>query len=214
MKQLMFIVSCLVFVTVFGQNQNTLTLENTLTGKTKTLKLDRASYISLYIDSLDGSNSGGINYTSYDATKSTFGKQEMIFKFEEYSTYNDTWNGESNYYTESFGYLENDSLIKLPYVDENKNIDLRLTYQTRFRNFLSTAGAGICIAAIVNAIIVSPIAGLNNGSFTNYNWNRFLQYELYSAGGLATGLTLGVCFMEKDFYFQTTSSYYKTWRVK
>lgn len=76
MKQLMFIVSCLVFVTVFGQNQNTLTLENTLTGKTKTLKLDRASYISLYIDSLDGSNSGGINYTSYE----TGGNQKHFWK--------------------------------------------------------------------------------------------------------------------------------------
>lgn len=198
----------------YAQENKMITLENTLTGKTKTLNLERASYMTLYIDSLYDSNTAGISYTTYDPTKSTFGKQEMIFKFEEFYSYNDLWNGESNYYSENYGYLENDSLIKLPYTNENRNIDLRLTYQTRFRNFLSTVGAGICVAAIVNAVIVSPIAGLNNGSFSNYNWSRFLQYELYSAGGLAAGLTLGVCFMERDFYFQTTSSYYKTWSVK
>ncbi|MBI3136417.1 MAG: hypothetical protein HYZ14_17210 [Bacteroidetes bacterium] len=195
------------------QNGSTLYLENTVNGKIKKLKLDRTAYMTLYIDSLDGAGGGGLSYTTFDPLKSSFGKQEMIFAFEEYTTYSDVWSGESNYYSESYGYLEPDSLVKLPYQNSNREIDLRLTHQTRFRNAMYNFGVGVCIAALFNAVIISPVAGMNNGSFSNYNWNRFLQYELYSAAGLAGGITLGVSFLERDFYFQTTSSYYSVWRV-
>jgi hypothetical protein len=194
--------------------QKYLYLQNTINHKVKRLNLENTSYFSISIDSMNGDYESGHTYSAYDPSGSVFGNDEVIFTFWQHSFFENYTDANNTYhYTQDYSDLLIDSTIRLTYVKENTNLDFYITYQTKARRFMYGFGVGLFCASLFNAVFVSPMLGMENGSFQNYNWNRLWKSELYSGLGLAVSIPVSLLFYEKTYYFQTTSSYYKLWRV-
>lgn len=215
MKHFTLLLFCLTYTLSFAQtSQRYLLLENTLKGKTKRLNLEKAAYFTITRDSSDGQTDFSETYTSYTPDECAFGSERVIFKFGEYSSYENSYGADNSYrYREDYAELAADSTIQFNYGPENNRIDLYLTYQTKSRRALYSFGVGLFCTSLFSSVVVAPLVGMNNGSFKNYNWSRLWKFELYSGIGLAVSIPVSVLFLEKNYYFQTTSSYYPIWRV-
>ena len=211
---LVFLFAIASFITLAQNGQQYLYLQNTMNQKLKKLKLESTAYFSVSIDSSNGNTQSSRSYTTYNPTETAFENGEINFRFSAYSTVNTSYSeNESYYHLEDYGDLMIDSTIRLNYSTENANLDFYITHQTKFRRVLYSVGVGLFCASIFNAFIVSPMIGMQNGSFTNYSWNRLWKSELYSGVGLALSIPLAVLFVEKDYFLQTTSSYLPIWRI-
>lgn len=210
-KLFITLIGFFAIIPIFGQDENKfLYLENNATGKIKKINLERTSHFTFTIDS---SYTSYITYSSNDPEKCIFGQKQVEFNFDDYSEDYSTSDDDGYYSFNKTIWLEEDSSVILNYTNPNPDISISLTHQTKTKFVLFGIGVGISYLAVLNAVWVAPFIGLNNGSFKNYNWQRFWRYELYSACALGVGVPLGLIFKSKEYYFQTAGSLYDTWHV-
>ncbi|MBK7130435.1 MAG: hypothetical protein IPM74_10155 [Crocinitomicaceae bacterium] len=205
------LISVCAVLPIFGQNESKfLYLENDATGKIKKINLDHTSNLEFAIDSAFTSY---ITYSSDAPEKCLFGEKQVEFIFDDYSESYSTDNDKGYYSFDKSIWLDEDSSLMLNYTNPNPDISISMFHQTKTKSVFFGIGVGISYLAAINAMWVAPFIGMNNGSFKNYNWQRFWRFELYSACALGVGIPLGLIFQEKEYHFQTAGSYNDTWHV-
>lgn len=208
---ILYAVVCLPGLVAAQTSPKFLYLENTSSGKVKKLNLDRVYYLSYEIDSLGSDYSYNKSYTSYNPENTVFGEKEVVFSYSEYYESYSEETKRFDLYNEKGKYYTSDTVARLPYESAN-DVEIYLTYQTRFRSALFGISTTLACSALFNAVIVAPLIGLNNGSFQGYNFKRLGRGELYSGITLGVSIPMMVIFSFRDYYLQ--SSYgFKTWRV-
>lgn len=189
-------------------------LENTQNQKVKKINLLRYAYFCISVDSTSDYFERDQTYYSANPSSCIFGKDRVLFSFNDYSEYSYYDDGILRYDSSKDISLPDDSIVGIPYTNQQASTNIYLSYQTPFRLFMHSTGMFLAGVSFFNAVIVAPLIGMNNGSFKDYNWQRFWRYELYSAIGLGLSIPLGICFEERRFYFQSRYEGIPIWRVK
>jgi len=215
----LFIIPFLLFsINSIAQTEKKfLYLQNETTQKIKKINLTSSSSLSYTRDSSDSDNNSFnyLTYTSSNPTLCNFTNAGVDFQYDSRYYFSDYYgDGNDQYHYELWD--ENslsDSTINLPYSTATGNIDISLRRQSKLGRVMFGIGGFITYCAILNAVFVSPMVGLNDGSFKGYSFQRLWKGQLYSGAGLTIGVPLLLLFKERIYYFQSFDTDHDNWAV-
>jgi len=199
--KLFFLLFVLISSISFSQKPEKafLYLQNQRTDKIKKINLGSSKYITYGFDSTKHNFNSFLNYVCYSPTTCKFNTTEIEFHAEEINF--TSWKHEENRdYDDSWNMFKIDSAMVFPYSTPGKT-DLIFSRQSKAGFVLFRVGCGIVYASLVNAFLIAPLTGLNEGSFNGYSTKRLWRGELYSGICLSIGIPLMFIFDYKNYYF-------------
>ncbi len=212
MKPTLLILTMLtVLVSLSQTDKKHLYLESNENGKVKKINLKSSWSLNFHIDTLEGDYDSYTTYLSGDVSAMNFKKDTVYFNsYGSFFQIDD--NSEKGTVVKTTDvYLSENIVLPLAYYGSTR-AETYITRQSKFGAVMFGIGGTLAYTAILNAIFVAPMLGLNDGKFAGYSFSRLWRGELYSAIGLSVGIPLVYLFREKSYYFQGFEDQ-ETWSV-